>query len=1210
MSGAVDIDTLQLKVESDAKNAESGLDKLIGTLDRLRNATKGGAGLNAVAKQLSNLTSAAKGVDEVAASRMYRISKALESLGNVKISASIGNQISKINTALAGLDIGDGASKIQELVDTLKPLETLGKNSLGSTVNALNKLPGALEKIDMKKLHGQIDALTRIMKPLATEMEKVAAGFSAFPSRIQKLIVENEKLVSSNKKISKSFTDVYLKIKGWFNGIKAVWNVFKKFTDKSMEYIETINLVNVSKGEYTEQAMTYAKEVEKALGIDPKAWLTGHSVLMSLVSGFGVASDRAYLMSKNLNQLAYDIWSLKGEAQGFTLEESLKKVTSGISGELEPLRNVGYDLSQARLELEAYNLGITKKLANMTQAEKAELRYMAIIRQSNDAMGDMARTLESPANQTRIFKSQLEQCARSIGNIFIPVLNKILPIGNAVLRVFRELVDIVAKLFNITVPEANLDGASQSAGGISAGMEEAAESAKKLKNYTMGFDELNVLSSSSDSESEEGLLTGGGFDFKLPEYDFIKDAALTKVEEMVTKMKEWLGITDEIDSWADLFKTKLGGILILVTTIGVAMLAWSVIKGIAGAIDVFSKFGIGGKSSPGGGGDVGEALPKASTKLKTLVKNLGLGIAIIAELVVAAALFIGGIWLIGTLLEQVGIAWQPVIDNGATIAIAIGLGTALLVGIGVVTATLGKTGKTLIVNIALGTAILAEIGVATALFLVEIWAIGKGLDEIGKAWQPVLDNGETIATGIGIGTGLLIGIGVVTAALGMATVATAGALPLAIALGTAILVELAIAFEAFCDSLIEVANKLSDDLHPALAKLNPILPDLSDDMEDFKDYMIDFANFAVEYTKSSAIAGFSATVDAIIKFFTKDPIKSLAKDVEKQYKQSSILNTSLDLANPELLTAIDGLTLYKERIEKVKAISDEIDTSDISTEAFTDMVTASKHFKDFGENMKKYYDKIKDIKVSVMDAMVTRINAVIDFAVRIKNEVDTTKIDLFSDSIGGVIDFAVRIKKEVNSEKINLFTDAINGIIAFTIRIRDNFDIATMGMFSGAMNDVIDFAVRIKNDVDIKKINSFTDAINDLAKAVKNLPTSKTLTIKAIYETSGTAPKGYATGGFPESGELFIAREAGAEMVGSIGRRTAVANNDQIVAGITNGVAEANSEQNSLLREQNNLLRALLEKDTSTNIDGRRLSNELKRVNKGMGATIVTGGAY
>ena len=429
-------------------------------------------------------------------------------------------------------------------------------------------------------------------------------------------------------------------------------------------------------------------------------------------------------------------------------------------------------------------------------------------------------------------------------------------------------------------------------------------------------------------------------------------------------------------------------------------------------------------------------------------------------------------------------------------------------------------------------AMMLEIGAATALFLGEIWVVGKLLDEIGIAWQPVLDNGDTIAKGIDIGTGLLVGIGVVAAALGAATVASAGALPVAIALGTALLAELTWAFKEFCDNLIDVADKLSDDLHPALDDLNGILPDLNDNMKDFTGFMGDFAEMTVEYTKNSAISGFSATIDSIIKFFTKDPIKALADNVNKQYEHSVTLNSKLALANPELETAISGLGTYKKRIDDLKAITDTIDTSNLGVNGFTNLVTIGGKIATFGGKMKDYYNKIKDIKVTVMDNMVNCINDVIDFAVRIKNEVDTTAID------------------------------------------------------------------------------EFTDAIKRLTTAVNNLPTSKTLTIKAIYKTEGSSPQKFATGGFPETGQLFIAREAGAEMVGNIGRRTAVANNDQIVAGIASGVASANTESNALLREQNSLLRAMLEKESGVYLDGKTITKSVEKHQRERGRVLVTGGAY
>ena len=100
----------------------------------------------------------------------------------------------------------------------------------------------------------------------------------------------------------------------------------------------------------------------------------------------------------------------------------------------------------------------------------------------------------------------------------------------------------------------------------------------------------------------------------------------------------------------------------------------------------------------------------------------------------------------------------------------------------------------------------------------------------------------------------------------------------------------------------------------------------------------------------------------------------------------------------------------------------------------------------------------------------------------------------------------------------------------------------------------------------------------------------------------------YATGGFPETGQMFIAREAGAEMVGNIGRRTAVANNDQIVSGIAGGVAEANEEQNALLREQNSLLRAILDKDSGVYLDGKSLTNSVEKYQRERGRVLITGG--
>lgn len=1117
-----EIDSLSIRLKSDATNAVNGLKALSDTLERLRNATKGGLGLTSVTNQVKKLSDSANGVNSTTIANLKGLADAMQklsSVGNIKISSSIANQITRINTALSGLNIGGGANKIQDLVSALRPLETLGKSSLSTTVNALNKLPEALRNIDTRQLYTQIQSLTRIMQPLATEMQKIANGFNAFPSRIQRLIQENERLGQSNKKLSTSYINLWAKLKMAYQTIKTMAMGIGRLVYDSTQYNEVVNRFSVAMGKYAEEHYAYAQEVGEKLGIDPKEWMDAEATFMTLATGFGIATDRAATMSRELTQLSYDLASFGKESMG--ISNAILKVQSGLAGELEPLRAIGYDLSVARLQQEAYSLGIKKKVSAMTQAEKAELRYYAIMTQVTTSHGDMARTLHEPANQLRVFKAQVTMAGRAIGNIFIPMLNLALPYLIAFMKVVRTCADWIAKLFGYELPEVtNWDGLSSGANDYASAMDGATDSAKKLQKYTMGFDELNVIDpDKGKSDSGSGGVGGGGLGFELPtNKNFLEGLIDSEANE---KLEE--------------IKTKLVVILGLVGAIGVGILAWKAIKGIVSIAETFSKFGgLIGKGGSGGNGDIGNTgntFTSTITTLKGLIKTFALGLVVIAEVALAAGLIVGAIWGLGLMLEQVGIAWQPVIDNGATIVIAMGIGTALLVAIGVATYYLGQVGTPMIVNLALGTAILALLGVNAGLFLAEIWLIGTLLDEIGKAWQPVLDNGETIATGIGIGTGLLIAIGVVAAALGVATVASAGALPVAIALGTKLLVDLSKAFKKFCDSLVDVAKKLKNDLYPALDKLNDILPDLTDDMEDFTEFMKKFAELTVEYTKSSAISGFASTVDAIIGFFTKDPIKSLANDVKKQYEQSVTLNKNLKLANPEIQNAITELSVYKSRIDTLKGVADTIDTSDMSVNGFTDLVTIGKKIADFGGEMKSYYSKIKDIKIQTMDNMV------------------------------------------------------------------------------GCINDVVDFAVRIKNEVDTRAIDNFTESIKKLTTAVKNLPTSKTLTIKAVYATSGTAPRQYATGGFPTTGEMFVAREAGPELVGNIGRKTAVVNNEQIVSSVSRGVAEANSEQNSLLREQNSLLRSLLEKESGVYLDGKKITENVEKHQRERGRTIIVGGA-
>ena len=471
----------------------------------------------------------------------------------------------------------------------VESLELQIKGNASGASKSINTLIKTLEKLDKATAKGCG------LKKLNKEMKK----FQSVSIGVR----------SANKASSLSFANLASKVTAAYVTLEQVGTVISSWIDKSNDYVENVNLFTVSMGEYAEAANEYANTVSEALGIDPSTWIRNQGVFMTLTTGFGVARDRAALMSEQLTQLGYDLSSF----YNIDVAEAMNKVKSGLAGELEPLRSLGYDLSDARLQAIALSLGITKATRDMTQAEKAQLRYYAIMTQVTQVHGDMARTLDAPANQVRVFRAQVEQAARAVGNIFIPALNKILPYAIAAMKVIRYLADAVAKLFGYEFPEIEDspvmslgDGASEASDAI----DKTTDSTKKLKKMLLGIDELNVLPDPSSGKDEKD--TGSWSDFELPTYgslgdSFLDGAVSTQIDEIVEKMKEWLGINGEIDSWSDLMDTKFGKILKIVGLIAGAIAAWKIGSGVVNGIGIISNL-FGGLKGLGLGkilGDVG-----------------------------------------------------------------------------------------------------------------------------------------------------------------------------------------------------------------------------------------------------------------------------------------------------------------------------------------------------------------------------------------------------------------------------------------------------------------------------------------------------------------------------------------------------------------------------------------------------------------------------
>lgn len=624
-----------------------------------------------------------------------------------------------------------------------------------------------------------------------------------------------------------------------------------------------------------------------------------------------------------------------------------------------------------------------------------------------------------------------------------------------------------------------------------------------------------------------------------------------------------------------------------------------ILGGLVVALDVFSK--LKGISNLGNATTAMNTLSNAtgtidttvstqlSPKLKSLAKNLGLGVVVIAEVAAAAIIFTGAIAIMGFELEKVGEAWEPVLENGETVVSGIALGTALLAGVGLAAYALGTGGKTIALNIGIGTAILLELGVAAGLFIIEVWAIGKGLDEIGQAWQPVLDNGETIAAGIGLGTALLVGIGVVTAALGAATVASVGLLPIAVGLGTAILVELAAAFVLFTESLVAVADELNFNLAPSLRSLNGTLPQLTEDMSDFVDFMSAFAGEIGSYTDSMGGITWDSIVSGFQKLFAGNPIGDFADDVNAIYTDTKSLNDELRLANPELQTAVTLLTQYAALMEQLGILTQENGTANLATGIFTNLQVC-------GEQLVTGFSTGMTNKMPLIQANVEQM----------KTTLDTS----FNTLVDGVVQKWQTGLDTMNTDFTTFRTNTLLGFTDFQTQMTTGMDDFTTtfpkgwsSMWRGMTNTAIIQWNSTLNAME-RGMNNAINALNQVIRSINAVSRITGISLSYFSRISIDQIQYMAEGGFVDEGQLFIAREAGAEMVGAMGRRTAVANNDQIVEGISAGVSVAND---GVIAAIYALMNIIEDKDLSVSIGDDVIGRSYDRYNRSRGVRVNSG---
>lgn len=1100
MADNVEIQGLEFQIVNDSTQAVAGLQNLINTLNRLKTATNGGAtGLSKTAQGIRELSNSLKGLNSGDASqKITRLTNALTALsqvGNVKISSSIANQLTAINTALAGLKWTDG-DKLTSLANGLRPLSELGKANMTTFINQLSKLPKVIEDLeaaDIDKFTQQMTALAAAMKPFADEMQKVSNGFSAFPSKIQKLITSTEKYNASARKATTTTGKFTSGLKAL--NVAAVAITFRKIgqfiaqtVTESNKYQEDLNLFTVALGQYAAEAQNYAEKVSDVMGIDPAQWLRNQGVFNTLLTGFGDTAERAQLMSQNLTQLGYDISSFFN----ISIEDAMQKLQSGISGELEPLRRLGYDLSQARLEQTALNLGIKESVANMTQAEKAELRYYAIMTQVTTAQGDMARTLEAPANQLRILQAQLTQAARAIGNIFIPALNAILPYAIAVVQVIREIANALANLAGFKLTEVDYSGvnsAAVGAGSLADNLDDAAGAAKKLKQYTAGFDELNVFAPNTGSGSGAGAGGAGGFDFDLPTYDFLGDAVQTRIGEIKKMIEDTLA---EITTIVSGFMLAVGAILVVTGVnipLGVGLMA-------AGAVGLAATVGLNWTAMSSElastlaliTGVVGGFLLALGAIMAFSGANLPLGIALMA---------LGG----ASLVSAAVINWH---NSDRHLTDALTTLTGVLAG----------------ASLAVG-AMLAFTGVATGLGIA-LMAVGAVtlVSAAALNWNSIPDALASPLSRVGL---LVSGA---TLALG-AILAFSGCMPLGIAL-------MAIGATSLVSVMALNWNGLSDEIQNVIAIITTV---------------VSVAFLAI----GAALAFSGANIPLGLALLAAGAVTMGTAIMPNWNDLSDNVQQKISM----ITTVVGGALLAVGAILALSGVALPLGLGLMAAGALSLGAVATLNW-DFVVN------SIKKV-VSVITGILS--GALIVLGVLLCLSGAGVGLGLAVLAAGLSLSYAAwtlddnpitRFVRQMANSIIGL----VNGVID---AINDMFHIQFNGLSVMGITLIPAFDIRL---VDIPHIPFFED------------------------------------GGFPNEGQLFIAREAGAEMVGAMGRRTAVANNDQIVEGISAGVSVAND---GVIAAIYALLNVVEEKDMSVVIGDNEIGHSYDRYKEKRGRQVSTG---
>ena len=563
----------------------SGLNAVINSINRLSQVDVSGfdsGKLGEIIHQLSNLAE----IPDVSTSvnrfvnSMARLANSGEYIANVSAELpGLGRNLKSIVESFTS--VGDISEPVNRLVQSIAQLASSG-NRIGQTSSQLGTLAKeVLSFFDVMKTAPKISdntiRMTEALAKLANSGGKVNSATNSISSAFSKLSSATSSLGNIVSKTSSIIGTGVKGIIGWFQrlgnsssgiktasfnlgnllktaiGFKAIRglaNLGKSAIGFGSAITEIENVVDVSFGSMADEAYKFASTAKEQFGLSELAAKQYSGTMMAMMKSSGVAQDAASKMSISLAGLAGDIASF----YNVDTDTAFQKIRSGISGEIEPLRQLGINLSVANMEAYALSRGITTSYNAMSQAEKVALRYNYLMSVTGDVQGDFARTSGTWANQVRLLTLNFQSLSAVIGQGLIAgilpaiqalnaLMSKLMQAANAFRNFMYVLMGKKLKGSQSGVSDivSNLGGIETAGDDASSGLDDATSSAKKLKKAlsVLPFDQLNQLTDNSDNSGTESKSLGSGLGDLADSFAGIQDSLDEVLTVDETPINKW-----------------------------------------------------------------------------------------------------------------------------------------------------------------------------------------------------------------------------------------------------------------------------------------------------------------------------------------------------------------------------------------------------------------------------------------------------------------------------------------------------------------------------------------------------------------------------------------------------------------------------------------------------------------------------------------------